>query len=162
MELFFIVRALKRASVKSITVIVPYYGYARQDRRDHNRVPISASDVAMMIETAGADGVVTIDLHSDQIQGFFHHIPVSNLRGSTIIIPYFAKKELRNPVIISPDAGGVLRAKAFREDLALVGVNTGFGVIIKQRSGPGAIETMNLVGDVRDCDVIIVDDICDT
>ncbi len=162
MELFLMVRALKRASAYSVTAIIPYYGYARQDRKMGSRVPISASDVAMMLEGGGVDRVVAVDLHCGQIQGFFHDAPVDNLLASTIFVPYFAAKELHNPVILSPDAGGVERAKQFKERLAQMGVETGFGIIIKQRAAAGVIGHMDLVGDVKGCDVIIVDDLCDT
>ena len=144
MELYLMIRALKRASARSVTAIIPYFGYARQDRKCVPRVPISAADVAMMIETAGADRVVSIDLHCGQIQGFFQHIPVDNLYASRMLVPYFAEKDLWNPVIVSPDAGGVSRAKYFREKLAQRGIDSGF------------------VGDVDGRDVIIVDDMCDT
>lgn len=162
MELYLMVRALKRASAGSVTAVIPYYGYARQDRKSASRVPISASDVAMLLETAGVDRVVSVDLHCGQIQGFFHTAPVDNLFASTVLVPYFAGIDLHNPVVISPDAGGVERAKCFREQLADRGVSCGFGIIIKQRAGAGVIETMDLIGDVYDCDVIIVDDMCDT
>ena len=162
MELFFLVRTLKRASAKTVTAVIPYYGYARQDRKVIPRVPISASDVAMMLEDAGVDRVIAVDLHCGQIQGFFHHAPVDNLYASLIFVPYFAKKELKNPVILSPDAGGVARAKEFRDKLAKKGVQTGFGVIIKQRESVGRVSQMDLVGDVAGSDVIIVDDLCDT
>jgi len=162
MELFLIVRALKRASADSVTAIIPYYGYARQDRKLISRVPISASDVAMMLEGAGVDHVISVDLHCGQIQGFFHHAPVDNLFASTIFVPHFAKKELVNPVVLSPDAGGVERAKQFREKLAEKGIETGFGIVIKQRATAGVVSQMNLVGDVSGSDVIIVDDMCDT
>lgn len=162
MELFLMVRALKRASAQSVTAIIPYYGYARQDRKTTPRVPISASDIAMMLEDGGVDRVIAVDLHCGQIQGFFHDTPVDNLYASTIFVPYFASKELKNPVILSPDAGGVDRAKRFKELLADLGVETSFGIIIKQRASAGVVGKMDLVGDVEGCDVIIVDDLCDT
>lgn len=162
MELYLMIRALKRASARSVTAIIPYFGYARQDRKCVPRVPISAADVAMMIETAGADRVVSIDLHCGQIQGFFQHIPVDNLYASRMLVPYFAEKDLWNPVIVSPDAGGVSRAKYFREKLAQRGIDSGFGIIIKQRQEAGKIAQMDFVGDVDGRDVIIVDDMCDT
>ncbi|MEC7839518.1 MAG: ribose-phosphate pyrophosphokinase [Chlamydiota bacterium] len=162
LELYLMIRALKRASVKSVTAIIPYYGYARQDRKNSPRVPISAADIAMMLETAGTDRIIAIDLHCGQIQGFFQHIPADNLYASIISVPYFANKQLVNPVVISPDAGGVSRAKRFKENLAKEGVNAGFGIIIKQRADAGVVAQMDLVGDVKNRDVIIVDDICDT
>lgn len=162
MELFLMVRAMKRASAKSVTAVIPYYGYARQDRKMTSRVPISASDVAMMLELAGADQVMSIDLHCGQIQGFFHGIPVDNLFASTVFIPYIAKQDLHNPVIISPDAGGVERAKIFIEGLQAHGMDSRLAIIVKQRADAGVVESMNLVGKVMDSDVVIIDDICDT
>lgn len=162
MELFLMIRALKRSSAHSVTAIIPYYGYARQDRKTSPRAPISASDVAMMLEDAGVDRVISVDLHCGQIQGFFHNAPVDNLYASTIFVPYFANKELKDPIVLSPDAGGVERAKLFREGLAQLGVDSGFGIIVKQRASAGIVSEMNLVGDVEGRDVIIVDDLCDT
>lgn len=162
MELYLMIRALKRSSAKSVTAIIPYYGYARQDRKTQGRVPISASDVAMLIESAGADKVLAVDLHCGQIQGFFHHTPVDNLYAATIFVPYVARLGLYDPVIVSPDAGGVERAKTFIEGLQSLGIPTKMAVIVKQRADAGIIETMNLVGKVRGSDVVIVDDICDT
>lgn len=162
MELFLMIRTLKRASAKSVTAVIPYYGYARQDRKTKPRVPISASDVAIMLESAGVTRVVAVDLHCGQIQGFFHESPVDNLYSSTIFAPYFAKKKLVNPVVISPDAGGVERAKKFREQLRKLGMRSDFGIIIKQRKDAGIVDKMDLVGDVTGKDAIIVDDLCDT
>ncbi len=162
MELLLLVRTAKRASAKSITAVIPYFGYARQDRKVKPRVPISASDVSMLIEHAGVDRVLAVDLHCGQIQGFFHQVPVDNLYGSTVFIPYFAKKDLVQPVVVSPDAGGVERAKLFRDGLTKQGVKSELAIIIKQRKEAGVIETVNLVGSVAGCDVIIVDDMCDT
>ncbi|MBU6383353.1 MAG: ribose-phosphate pyrophosphokinase [Verrucomicrobia bacterium] len=162
MELYLMIRAMKRSSAQSVTAIIPYYGYARQDRKMRGRVPISASDVAMLLEVAGADHVVAIDLHCGQIQGFFHHTPVDNLFASTIFVPYIARLGLYDPVIVSPDAGGVERAKTFIEGLQTLGISSKMAVIVKQRAEAGVVETMNLVGKVRGSDVVIVDDICDT
>ena len=117
MELYLLVRTMKRSSAASVTAIIPYYGYARQDRKTAPRVPISAADVALLLESAGVDRVVTVDLHCGQIQGFFHNAPVDNLFASTMFVPYFAQKDLNNVVIVSPDAGGVDRAKKFLEKL---------------------------------------------
>lgn len=162
MELFLMVRTCKRSSANSVTAVIPYYGYARQDRKNTPRVPISASDVAMMLEDAGVDRVIAVDLHCGQIQGFFHDAPVDNLYASKIFVPYFATKELKNLVILSPDAGGVERAKRFKEMLADAGMESTMGIIIKQRASAGVIGRMDLVGDVEGCDVIIVDDLVDT
>lgn len=163
MELYLIIRTLRRASAGKITAVIPYYGYARQDRKTESRVPISASDVAMLLELAGADHIICVDLHCGQIQGFFHNTTVDNLYAAPIFVHYFSEKQdLIHPIVVSPDAGGVERAKKFIEGLSWRGVDAGLAVIVKQRAGAGIIEKMNLVGDVRDCDVIIVDDICDT
>lgn len=162
MELYLLVRTLKRASATTITAVIPYYGYARQDRKSSPRVPISAADVALMLEAAGVDRVVTVDLHCGQIQGFFHNAPVDNLYASTVFVPYFVEKGLKNPIIISPDAGGVDRAKKFLEQMGKYGVEAQLAIILKQRSQPGVVASMQLIGDVEDSDVIIVDDLCDT
>jgi ribose-phosphate pyrophosphokinase len=162
MELYLLVRALRRASAASITAVVPYYGYARQDRKTSPRVPISAADIALLLETAGIDRMVTVDLHCGQIQGFFRDIPVDNLYALNIFVPYFTKKELENVVVVSPDAGGVERAKKFAESLTKHGVPARLAVINKQRAKAEVIESMNLMGEVEDADVIIVDDLCST
>lgn len=162
MELYLMIRALKRSSAKTVTAIIPYFGYGRQDRKMTSRVPISASDVAMLLEVAGADHVMAIDLHCGQIQGFFHQTPVDNLFASTIFVPYVARLGLYDPVVVSPDAGGVERAKLFIEGLRSLGVPSKMAVIIKQRAEAGVVESMNLVGKVKGSDVVIVDDICDT
>jgi ribose-phosphate pyrophosphokinase len=162
MELFLMVRTLKRASAASITAVIPYYGYARQDRKTAGRVPISAADIAMMLEQAGVDRVVTIDLHCGQIQGFFHNIPVDNLYALPLFTSYFLNKGLRNIVIVSPDAGGVERAKKFMEDLRRYDVCSEMALISKQRVQAGMVASMRLIGDVEDADAIIIDDICDT
>lgn len=128
------------------------------------RVPISAADVARLLEAMGVDRVVAVDLHCGQIQGFFGpRVPVDNLDGGTVGVDYFGNKGLSNPVIVSPDAGGVYRAKKFREGMAKsFGVEAGLAMIIKQRHKPGEIERMDLVGSVEGSDVIIVDDMIDT
>jgi ribose-phosphate pyrophosphokinase len=163
MELYLLIRAMKRASSGPINVIIPYFGYARQDRKSESRVPISASDIAMMLETAGADHVISVDLHCGQIQGFFHQAPVDNLYAAPIFVHYLAsKRDLVNPVVVSPDAGGVERAKKFLEGLQANRVDANLAIIVKQRAEASVIEKMNLVGNVENCDAIIVDDICDT
>ncbi len=162
-ELYLMIRAMKRASADRITAVIPYFGYARQDRKTESRVPISASDIAMLLEMAGADHVISVDLHCGQIQGFFHDAPVDNLYASPIFVRYFAERcDLFNPIIVSPDAGGVERAKKFIEGFASKGISAGLAVIVKQRAQAGVVENMNLVGTVEGCDAIIVDDICDT
>jgi len=162
MELFLMVRTLKRASAASITAVIPYYGYARQDRKTSGRVPISAADVAMMLEGAGVDRIVTIDLHCGQIQGFFQGIPVDNLYASPLFTSYFSSKDLHNIVVVSPDAGGVERAKRFMEDLGRRGTHAEMALISKQREIPGVVGSMALIGDVKGATAIIIDDLCDT
>jgi ribose-phosphate pyrophosphokinase len=162
MELFLLVRTMKRASAASITAVIPYYGYARQDRKNAPRVPISASDIAMMLERAGADRIISVDLHCGQIQGFFHDAPVDNLYASIVYVPYFIEKGLKNGVVVSPDAGGVDRVKKFQEHLARHGVPTQLAIISKQRAQAGVVDSMQLIGSVEGAEAIIVDDICDT
>lgn len=157
-----LIRTIKRASAESITVIIPYYGYARQDRKSAPRVPISAADIALLLEAAGADRIVAVDLHCGQIQGFFHNAPVDNLFASVVFVPYFAEKGLNKVVVVSPDAGGVERANKFMDNLRSHGVKADLAIISKQRSGAGVVDTMNLIGDVKGADAIIVDDLCDT
>ncbi|GMH89935.1 hypothetical protein TrVE_jg7042 [Triparma verrucosa] len=166
MELLLMVSTLRRASARRITVVLPYYGYARQDRKMQARVPISAADVARLLEAMGIDRVVAVDLHCGQIQGFFGpRVPVDNLDGGIVGINYFGDKDLHNPVIVSPDAGGVYRAKKFKEGLSskFDGLgDIGLAMIIKQRARAGTVDSMDLVGDVDGCDVVIVDDMIDT
>lgn len=165
MELLLMVSTLNRASAKKVTVVIPYYGYARQDRKMQARVPISAADVARLLEAMGVDRVVAVDLHCGQIQGFFGpRVPVDNLDGGVVGINYFGDKDLHNTVVVSPDAGGVYRAKKFKEGLAhKFDMNdVGLAMIIKQRARAGTVDRMDLVGEVKDCDCIIVDDMIDT
>jgi len=156
MELLIMTDALRRSSASSITAVVPYYGYARQDRKAAPRVPITARLVADMYETAGIDRVVTIDLHAGQIQGFFD-IPVDNLYGSIIFKEYVQSKNLPNPIVASPDIGGVARARYFAKQLGLEMV-----IVDKRREKANESEVMNIIGDVEGKDVIIVDDMVDT
>lgn len=165
MELLLMVSTLNRASARRVTVVMPYYGYARQDRKMQARVPISAADVARLLESMGIDRVIAVDLHCGQIQGFFGpRVPVDNLSGGIVGITHFGDKDLHNPVIVSPDAGGVYRAKKFKEGLAhrYDMSDVGLAMIIKQRARAGTVDQMDLVGDVTDCDCIIVDDMIDT
>jgi len=165
MELLLMVSTLNRASARRITVVIPYYGYARQDRKMQARVPISAADVARLLEAMGIDRVIAVDLHCGQIQGFFGpRVPVDNLDGGVVGINHFGDKDLHNPVIVSPDAGGVYRAKKFKEGLEhkFDWHDIGLAMIIKQRARAGTVDQMDLVGDVEDCDCIIVDDMIDT
>ena len=165
MELLLMVSCLNRASARRVTVVIPYYGYARQDRKMAARVPISAADVARLLESMGVDRVIAVDLHCGQIQGFFGpRVPVDNLEGGIVGVDHFGGKDLHNPVIVSPDAGGVYRAKKFKELLAYKygWEDIGIAMIIKQRARAGSVDQMDLVGDVQDCDCIIVDDMIDT
>lgn len=165
MELLLMVSTLRRASARRITVVIPYYGYARQDRKMQARVPISAADVARLMEAMGIDRVIAVDLHCGQIQGFFGpRVPVDNLDGGIVGLDYFGSKDLHNPVIVSPDAGGVYRAKKFKEGLAhkYDMKDVGLAMIVKQRARAGIVDQMDLVGDVTNCDCILVDDMIDT
>jgi len=156
MELLIMVDALRRSSASSITAIVPYFGYARQDRKAAPRVPITAKLVANLMETAGIDRVVTVDLHAGQIQGFFD-IPVDNLYGSIVFKDYIQRKNLKNPIIASPDIGGVARARNFAKNLELDLV-----IVDKRRERANESEVMNIIGDVEGKDVILIDDMIDT
>ena len=156
MELLIMTDALRRSSASSITAVVPYYGYARQDRKAAPRVPITAKLVADMYETAGIDRVVTIDLHAGQIQGFFN-IPVDNLYGSVMFETYIKSKNLKSPVIASPDIGGVARARYFAKRMGLEMV-----IVDKRREKANESEVMNIIGDVEGHDVIMIDDMVDT
>lgn len=157
MELFLMLDAAKRASAKKITAVIPYFGYARQDRKSAPRVPISAKLVADLLTTAGATRIVTVDLHADQIQGFFD-IPVDHLSGSYVFVPYLRDRlNTENIIIASPDVGGTKRASKFSSALGCDMV-----IVHKERSKPGVISSMKIIGDVRGKDVIMVDDIVDT
>ena len=156
MELLVMTDALKRSSASSITAIMPYFGYARQDRKAAPRVPITAKLVANLIQTAGITRVVTIDLHAGQIQGFFD-IPVDNLYGAIIFQDYVKNKNLKNPIIASPDIGGVTRARYFAGKLGLEMV-----IVDKKREKANESEVMNIIGDVKGKDVILIDDMIDT
>jgi len=156
MELLIIMDALKRASAERIIVVTPYYGYSRQDRKAEPRVPITARLVANLIEAAGATRVVTADLHAGQIQGFFN-IPVDNLYASPILIECIRKKNFSRPVVVSPDAGGVARARAFARAL-----NADLAIIDKRRTGHNVAEVMNIIGDVNGREAILIDDMIDS
>jgi ribose-phosphate pyrophosphokinase len=155
LELLLMMDALKRASAARITAVLPYYGYARQDRKDKPRVPISAKLVAELLETAGADRVLTLDLHAAQIQGFFD-IPVDHLFATPVLIEYFRNLE-DDVIVVSPDAGGVERARAFAKRL-----NKPLAIIDKRRDEPNVAEVMNVIGDVRGKHCLMVDDLIDT
>jgi len=156
MELLIMVDAMRRASARRITAVLPYYGYARQDRKVQPRVPISAKLVADLLEAAGIDRLLALDLHAGQIQGFFS-VPVDHLFAAPVIIDYLGKKDLRDPVIVSPDAGGVERARAIAKRL-----NASLAIIDKRREGPGSAMAMHLIGDVRGKDAVVIDDMIDT
>ena len=157
MELLIMIDAFKRASAGRITAVLPYYGYARQDRKVQPRVPITAKLVADLLAAAGVDRVLALDLHAGQIQGFFN-IPVDHLfAGPPVIVDYLSKKKLRDPVVVAPDAGGVERARAIAKRL-----NAGLAIIDKRRDGPNVAVVMHLIGDVRDKDAIVIDDMIDT
>ncbi|SES24356.1 ribose-phosphate diphosphokinase [Salisediminibacterium halotolerans] len=156
MELLIMIDALKRASARTINVVMPYYGYARQDRKARSREPITAKLVANLLETAGADRVITLDLHASQIQGFFD-IPVDQLIGVPILANYFEEKQLEDIVIVSPDHGGVVRARKMADRL-----KAPIAIIDKRRPKPNMSEVMNIVGKIEGKTAIIIDDIIDT
>lgn len=156
MELLLMLDALKRASADRITAVLPYYGYARQDRKDKPRVPISARLVAGLLETAGADRILALDLHAAQIQGFFN-IPVDHLFASPVMIEHFKAQNLEDLTVVSPDAGGVERARAFAKRLSCP-----LAIVDKRREEANIAEVMNVVGDVKGRRCLIVDDLVDT
>jgi ribose-phosphate pyrophosphokinase len=156
MEVLLMIDALKRASAERITAVLPYYGYARQDRKDKPRVPISARLVAALLETAGADRILALDLHAAQIQGFFD-IPVDHLFATPVLIEYFKPLNIPDLTVVSPDAGGVERARAFAKRL-----NAPLAIIDKRREEANVAEVMNVVGQVEGRNCLIVDDLIDT
>ena len=156
MEMLLMIDAAKRASAKHITAVMPYFGWARQDRKDKPRVPIAAKLVANLLETAGATRVITMDLHADQIQGFFE-IPVDHLYASTIFVPYIKSLNLENLCVASPDMGGSKRAHSYAKFL-----NSDVVICYKQRKKANVIEKMELIGDVEGKNVVLVDDMVDT
>ena len=156
MELLLLIDSAKRASAGYITAVMPYFGYARQDRKDKARVPISAKLIANLLQAAGVDRIVTMDLHADQIQGFFD-IPVDHLRGEAIFMPYLAKTDLSKVIFASPDVGGVKRARSFAKYF-------GKDLVIcdKVRKVANKVASMTVIGEVEGADVILVDDMVDT
>ena len=156
MEMLLMLDAAKRASARHITAVIPYYGWARQDRKDKPRVPIAAKLIAKMLETAGATRIITMDLHADQIQGFFEK-PVDHLFASTLFLPYLKGLNLDNLTIASPDMGGSKRAYAYSKALECDVV-----ICYKQRAKANVISHMELIGDVQDKNVVLVDDLVDT
>ena len=156
MELLIMLDALKRSSAYRITAVIPYFGYARQERKDQPRVPISAKLMADLITTAGAHRVLTMDLHAGPIQGFFN-IPVDHLYARPVLLDYVKKSQLKDIVVVSPDAGGVERARAFAKRL-----EANLAIIDKRREGPNQAQVMNIIGDVRNRHVLLLDDMIDT
>ncbi len=156
MELLIMIDALKRASAYRITAVLPYFGYARQDRKVQSRAPITAKLIADIITAAGAQRVLTIDLHAGQIQGFFN-IPVDHLYATPVILDYINKLNLKDIVVVSPDAGGVERARAFAKRL-----KASLAIVDKRRDGPNVSEVMNIIGDVENKNALLLDDMIDT
>ena len=156
MELLIMMDAIKRASAERITAVIPYYGYARQDRKVAPRVPITAKLVADLITTAGSDRLLTVDLHAGQIQGFFN-IPVDHLYSAPVIVEYIKKQYANNLVIVSPDAGGVERARAFAKRLGAT-----LAIIDKRRPQPNESNIMNIIGDIQGKTALLLDDMVDT
>lgn len=156
MELLIMCDALKRASASTINLIIPYYGYCRQDRKARSREPITAKLVADLIQAAGATRVIAMDLHAPQIQGFFD-IPIDNFLGLPILVNYLIEKKFEDVVVVSPDHGGAVRAREFAKVLG-----TTIAIIDKRRPEPNKAEVMNIIGDIKGKTCVIVDDICDT
>jgi ribose-phosphate pyrophosphokinase len=156
MELLIMLDSFKRSSASRVTAVLPYYGYARQDKKDKPRVPITAKLVADLISRAGADRVLTMDLHADQIQGFFD-VPVDHLFAAPVLLEAVRDLKIPDLVVVSPDAGGVERARAIAKRL-----DAGLAIIDKRRTAPNTAEVMHLIGDVEGCNALVVDDIIDT
>ena len=156
MELLLMIDALKRASARRLTAVIPYYGYARQDRKDKPRVPISAKLVADLLTTAGADRALIVDLHAPQLQGFFN-IPVDHLFASPVLVDHFKKLHLPNLTVVSPDAGGVERARFFAKK-----ISAALAIVDKRREEANVAEVMNVIGDVRGRTCLVIDDLIDT
>src|SRR5213082_3551033 len=156
MELLLMIDALKRASARRITAVIPYFGYARQDRKDRPRVPISSKLVADLLTTAGADRALIVDLHAPQLQGFFN-IPVDHLFASPVLVDYYKRLGLPHLTVVSPDAGGVERARFFAKK-----VDAALAIVDKRRTDMNVAEVMHVIGDVRGRTCLIIDDIIDT
>ncbi len=156
MELLILTDALKRASARTINIVLPYYGYARQDRKARSREPITAKLVANLLETTGVDRILTLDLHAPQIQGFFD-VPIDHLQGVPILSDYIEQKNLEDIVVVSPDHGGVIRARRMADRL-----KAPIGIIDKRRPKPNVAEVMNIIGEIEGRTAIIIDDIIDT
>ena len=156
MELLLMIDAVKRSSASRITAVIPYYGYGRQDRKDQPRVPISAKLIADLLTVAGANRILTMDLHAGPIQGFFN-IPVDHLYATPILLDYIKKQNVSDMVVVSPDAGGVERARAFAKRL-----NSSLAIIDKRREAPNQAKVMNIIGDVKNKHALLFDDLIDT
>ncbi len=156
MELLIMIDALRRASAARITAVLPFYGYARQDRKDQPRVPITAKLVANLLVAAGTNRLLTMDLHAQQLQGFFD-IPVDHLYAAPVLGKYLIDKQLTNLVVVSPDTGGLKMAHAYSEML-----KAGLAIVAKQRKGPSEVEALTMVGDVKGCNCVLVDDLATT
>jgi ribose-phosphate pyrophosphokinase len=156
MELLVMLDAFRRASAERLTAVIPYFGYARSDKKDRPRVPIAAKLMANLIATAGAQRVLTLDLHASQIQGFFD-IPVDHLYAAPVIVNYFQDNPIDNLIVVAPDTGGAERARAYAKRL-----NTGLALCDKRREKANVAEVMNVVGDVEGKNCLIIDDLCDT
>ena len=156
MELFVMMDALKRGSAARITAVLPYYGYARQDRKDMPRVPITAKLIANLLTKAGADRVLTMDLHANQIQGFFD-IPLDHLHAEPVILKYIRDMRFAKPIVVSPDTGGAKTAYSYSRKLG-----TGLAIVAKQRTGDSTVDAFSVVGDVTDCDVSMIADMTAT
>ncbi len=156
MELLIMTDAFRRASAKRVTAVIPYFGYARSDKKDRPRVPIASKLVANLVTTAGAERVLTVDLHASQIQGFFD-VPVDHLFAAPVFVDYFRNNPIENMIVVAPDTGGAERARAYAKRL-----NTGLALCDKRREKANVAEVMNVVGDVEGKNCLIVDDMCDT
>ena len=156
MELFIMMDALRRASAKRITAVLPFYGYARQDRKDQPRVPITAKLVANLLVAAGANRILTMDLHAQQIQGFFD-IPVDHLYAAPVMYEYLRTKKLSNLVVVSPDVGGLKMAHAYSQTL-----EAGLAIVAKRRKSASEVESMAVIGEIRGKNVLLVDDLTET
>jgi ribose-phosphate pyrophosphokinase len=156
MELLIMVDAARRASAARITAVIPFFGYARQDRKDQPRVPITAKLVANLLDAAGVDRVLTMDLHAQQVAGFFD-IPVDHLFAAPVVIRHLRAKKIQNPVVVSPDVGGLKMASAYSQALG-----AGLAIVAKRRKSPTEIEALNVIGEVEGREVILVDDLTET
>ena len=156
MELLIMLDTFKRASAERVTAVMPYFGYARSDKKDRPRVPIAAKLMANLITSAGADRILTMDLHASQIQGFFD-IPVDHLYAAPIIVEYFQQNPVENMIVVTPDTGGAERARAYAKRL-----NTSLALVDKRREKANVAEVMNIVGDIAGKNCLIIDDMCDT